>query len=361
MTRPVTTSGRFIRLGTASMQSEPGGAFININKVNVQKYAERPAMCKALCDYMLHVEHAPKRAAELAAAATTFAKFKGSGVGALCDYMLHVEHAPQRVAGLAAAATTFAKFKDWWWKARLGKAYYQMGLLRDSEQQLLSSIKEQPMVTTYLQLANIYLRLDQPNKALETLAKGSARFGHDVSLLLAQARVHDAVNAADKAVTVYKQARVHDAVNAADKAVTVYKQVLSLDASNVESVACLASFQFYSDQPEVALRYYRRLLQMGVLQFYFNQPEVALRYYRRLLQMGCDTPALWSNLGLCCFGAGQCDTPALWSNLGLCCFGAGQYDMCLTCFDKALQYDMCLTCFDKALQGYLGHKKLPPP
>mmetsp|Transcript_7923 Transcript_7923/g.19260 ORF Transcript_7923/g.19260 Transcript_7923/m.19260 type:complete len:535 (-) Transcript_7923:206-1810(-) len=241
MTRPVTTSGRFIRLGTASMQSEPGGAFININKVNVQKYAERPAMCKALCDYMLHVEHAPKRAAEL-----------------------------------AAAATTFAKFKDWWWKARLGKAYYQMGLLRDSEQQLLSSIKEQPMVTTYLQLANIYLRLDQPNKALETLAKGSARFGHDVSLLLAQARVHDAVNAADKAVTVYKQ-------------------VLSLDASNVESVACLASFQFYSDQPEVALRYYRRLLQMG------------------------------------------CDTPALWSNLGLCCFGAGQYDMCLTCFDKALQ------------------------
>ena len=31
---------------------------------------------QALCDYMLHVEHAPKRAAELAAAATSFVKFK---------------------------------------------------------------------------------------------------------------------------------------------------------------------------------------------------------------------------------------------------------------------------------------------
>jgi hypothetical protein len=49
---------------------------VNLSRINVQKYAERPAMAKALCDYMLHVEHAPKRAAELAAAATAAAKFK---------------------------------------------------------------------------------------------------------------------------------------------------------------------------------------------------------------------------------------------------------------------------------------------
>ena len=49
---------------------------MNLSRINVQKYAERPAMAKALCDYMLHVEHAPKRAAELAAAATAAAKFK---------------------------------------------------------------------------------------------------------------------------------------------------------------------------------------------------------------------------------------------------------------------------------------------
>ena len=31
--RPVTTSGRFVRLGTASMLAEPGGPFINVDKL----------------------------------------------------------------------------------------------------------------------------------------------------------------------------------------------------------------------------------------------------------------------------------------------------------------------------------------
>lgn len=39
-------------------------------------------------------------------------------------------------------------------------------------------------------------------------------------------------------------------------------QVLGLDASNVEAIACIAADHFYSDQPELALRYYRRLLQV---------------------------------------------------------------------------------------------------
>lgn len=34
-------------------------------------------------------------------------------------------------------------YEDWWWKARLGKAYYQLGLLRDAEQQLASSLRNQ--------------------------------------------------------------------------------------------------------------------------------------------------------------------------------------------------------------------------
>lgn len=37
MTRPVTTSGRFVRLGTASLQSEPGGPFVNLERINMQK------------------------------------------------------------------------------------------------------------------------------------------------------------------------------------------------------------------------------------------------------------------------------------------------------------------------------------
>jgi len=38
-------------------------------------------------------------------------------------------------------------------------------------------------------------------------------------------------------------------------------QVLVLDASCAEAIACLAAEHFYGDQPELAIRYYRRLLQ----------------------------------------------------------------------------------------------------
>jgi len=59
-----------VRLGTASLASEPGGPFVNLERINMQKYAARPAMAKALCDYIFHVEHNPKKAVELCAAAT---------------------------------------------------------------------------------------------------------------------------------------------------------------------------------------------------------------------------------------------------------------------------------------------------
>src|SRR4051812_44654207 len=62
----------------------------------------------------------------------------------------------------------------------------------------------------------------------------------------------------------------------------------------MEAIACLAGDLFYTDQPELALRHYRRLLQMGV------------------------------------------SSSELWNNLGLCCFYAQQYDMTLTCFERAL-------------------------
>lgn len=44
---------------------------------------------------------------------------------------------------------------------------------------------------------------------------------------------------------------------------------------------------------------------------------MALRHYRRLLQMGLDTTELWNNLGLSCFHAQQ-------------------WDMTLHCFERAL-------------------------
>jgi hypothetical protein len=53
------------------------------------------------------------------------------------------DHNMQKVLELAGHATAEAGFADWWWKERLGKAYYQLGLLRDAEKQLASAAKNQ--------------------------------------------------------------------------------------------------------------------------------------------------------------------------------------------------------------------------
>lgn len=42
-----------------------------------------------------------------------------------------------------------------------------------------------------------------------------------------------------------------------DTAVNYYKEVVKFDATNVEAIACIATHYFYSEQPEMALRYYR--------------------------------------------------------------------------------------------------------
>ena len=245
--RPVTAISRQMRLGTASLAAGPSGCpFLDVERLDLARFAARPAVAKALFDYILAVDHNPRKALEL-----------------------------------AAAASSAARFDDWWWKARLGKAYYQLGLLRDAERQLSSAIKSgAASVGVSLELAKVYQRLDQPASAQEVLAAGAAAFTGDVSCLLGSARLLDAMCDLDASQTLYRR-------------------VLEIDAANIEAVACLAATYFYSDQPEVALRYYRRLLQVG--------------------------------------GVGDGSVPAeLWNNIGLCCFYSGQFDMTLTCFERAL-------------------------
>ena len=83
------------------MLTQPGGPFVDLDKLDLRKYAQRPALARALCDYCLYCDRNPRIAVELASLAT-------------------VNH----------------EFQDWWWKERLGKGYYQLGLLRDAEKQV---------------------------------------------------------------------------------------------------------------------------------------------------------------------------------------------------------------------------------
>ncbi len=239
--RPMTTLGREIRLGTASLSSSgANGGMVNLEKLNIKKYARRAGLSMILAEYMLYVEHNNRKALEM-----------------------------------CAEATEYHQYQSWWWKARLGKCYYKLGMLREAEQQLRSSLKTQPMVTTYLELVNVYVRLDLPNSALDVLSEAIKEFPMEPRLYLGQARLYEQLNDTDKAF-------LH------------YKKVLFYDASHVEAIACIGAHLFYSHQPELALRYYRRLLQMGV------------------------------------------DNAEIWNNAGLCCFYSSQYDMALNCFRKAL-------------------------
>jgi tetratricopeptide repeat protein 8 len=70
-------------------------------------------------------------------------------------------------------------------------------------------------------------------------------------------------------------------------------QVLQQDASNVEGIACLGAHFFYDGTPEVAMKFYRRILQMGV-----NKTE-------------------------------------LYVNLALCCFYCQQFDLAIGCLEHA--------------------------
>uniref|UniRef100_A0A8C5R561 Tetratricopeptide repeat domain 8 n=1 Tax=Leptobrachium leishanense TaxID=445787 RepID=A0A8C5R561_9ANUR len=264
--RPITSaSGRSVRLGTASMLTHPGGAFINLSRLNLAKYAVRPQLAKTLFEYIFHHENDVKNALDLAALAT--------------------EH---------------AQFKDWWWKVQLGKCYYRLGLYREAEKQFKSALTHQDMVDIFLYMGKVYIRMDQPLTALGLFKQGLDRFPKEVSVLCAVARIHEEMN---------------DMKSASE----YYKEVLKQDSSNVEAIACIGSNHFYTDQPEIALRFYRRLLQMGVYNcqlfnnlglccFYAQQYDMILTSFERALSLAeneYEAAEVWYNLGHVAVGIGD--------------------------------------------------------
>jgi tetratricopeptide repeat protein 8 len=187
----------------------------------------------------------------------------------LTEYLLHVEHNTRKALELCAEATKACDFKDWYWKARLGKCYFKLGgsfspssirhpvishshkctqldlsffnlyfrfystsyfinvaigLFREAEKQFRSSLKIQPVVSTYLELCNVYIRLDMPNSALDLLEEASSKFTTDPRLVLGVARIYDMLHEPEKAMAHFKV-------------------VLSLDASNVEALASLGEYR----------------------------------------------------------------------------------------------------------------------
>lgn len=136
-----------------------------------------------------------------------------------------------------------------------------MGMIKDAEKQFISAIKNQDMIVLHLELVKVAVKQDQPMRAIELYNKALDIFKNESTFRIGIARIHDLLN--DPA-----------------RAFVIYKQVLKFDNNNIEAIASIASYHFYTDQPEVALRFYWRLVQCGVTD--------------------CE---LWNNIGLCAFYA----------------------------------------------------------
>jgi tetratricopeptide repeat protein 8 len=130
-------------------------------------------------------------------------------------------------------------------------------MVKEAERQLLSSIKSQDMVLTHLELAKVYMRRDQALKTIEVYKNGLETHPFEVHLYTGISRTYEQIN---------------DPINSNK----LCKNVLNFDNTNMEAIATLACYHFYT-----------------------NQPEIALRYYRRLIQCGVYNAELWNNVGLC--------------------------------------------------------------
>lgn len=67
---------------------------------------------------------------------------------AIVDYLIYVESNYRRALDIASEATILTNYGDWWWKARIGKCHFKMGMIKDAERQFISSLKDQHMITT---------------------------------------------------------------------------------------------------------------------------------------------------------------------------------------------------------------------
>ncbi|KAK3537770.1 hypothetical protein QTP70_017844 [Hemibagrus guttatus] len=306
--RPVTSaSGRFVRLGTVVTCCfiNLSGFYVNTSGWTIYKLVQ--VKFGKVCTETKFIQ------------GISATNHKSLMDMTLFEYIFHHENDVKNALDLAALATEHAQFKDWWWKVQLGKCYYRLGLYREAEKQFRSALSHQEFVDTYLYLAKVYQRMDQPITALSLFKQGLDHFPGEVTLLTGIARIHEACITEMNNIT---------------SATEYYKDVLKQDNTHVEAIACIGSNHFYTDQPEIALRFYRRLLQMGV----YN----------------CQ---LYNNLGLCCFYAQQYDMTLssferalalvssdeeqadIWYNIGHVAVGIGDLTLAYQCFKLALAFN----------------------
>lgn len=79
---------------------------------------------------------------------------------AVVDYLIYVESNYRRALDIASEGIYITNYEDWWWKARVGKCQFKMGMIKEAESQFISSIKKQSMVSTTIELIKVSVKQD---------------------------------------------------------------------------------------------------------------------------------------------------------------------------------------------------------
>ncbi|KAJ3242801.1 Tetratricopeptide repeat protein 8 [Chytriomyces hyalinus] len=254
--KPQTSAG--MRPGTTSfMQQSSEGQLINVDGIDFKRLAQKPALSRAVFEYVFNSLGNTAKALEL-----------------------------------ALAASSVANNKDWWWKLQISKCCLRLGDWREAKKQLENSLSDQEMLLSRLYLAKVYLQMDQPQKALKCYTVTEHLHPKSAAPLLAKARVCEELMDYEAASSIYKS-------------------ILESDSSNIEALSALAASCFHNHQPEIAERHYRRLLHIngtetceiwnniGLCAFYSQQYDSALPCFERALELSktdTDTADVWYNI-----------------------------------------------------------------
>ncbi|XP_055386462.1 tetratricopeptide repeat protein 8 [Condylostylus longicornis] len=243
--RPPTRAGtaRRIRVTSAAAYSigDPTSALFQASRLNPTIYAERPAIIKPLFQFLFYHEGDPQKALSL------------------CEAVAEVNK--QKI--------------DWWWEQQRGRCYIALNHPRKAENFLNKSLGMLPHPDTYLLLCKLFIKLDEPMKALQLIEGAIEKSPYDISFKTQQARIYELLD------------KMEDSIK-------IYRKIAELNPIHPEALACIAVNYFYDNQPEMALMYYRRILSIGV------------------------------------------HSAELYCNIGLCCLYGGQIDLVLPCFQRAL-------------------------
>lgn len=260
--RVQTSLGRMVRIGTASLQGAIGGAFIDSSRLDLSRYATRPALSKALMDWILFVEANMKRALELA------------------ELCIRKSSKP-----------------DWWWYDRRARASFRLNLIDNALQDWKMAISLFPNnPALYVQTARVYRKLDQPQQVLEVYASGLDKLAVPCTALM------------------YELASVSMETGNVSGAIHLWKRILKIDPSYLAANVSLAYDAFVTGHPEIAANILRRVLlfkgtqsvppelwcNLALACFHSNQFNLALPCIERALKHATEPDLLadiWYNIG----------------------------------------------------------------